>query len=152
MKAGSKTKTESKPLTRRQIRALERELGVILDKPKESLRSAEQQLGVYDEDEQHVGDIRAADFFFTEEELRAAVLKLFGKDKAESEYLTFGELATSDQFISLPRSGDNSGHGGFKQPHYIFMKTAKNKDGNAIRMKDGSPSHMPDTMPIIKLE
>lgn len=151
MKKNSDPKAENKPLTLKQIRALERELGVILDKPSKAVRSAEQQLGVYDEDEQHVGNIRAADFFFTEEELRAAVLKLFGKDKAEREYLTFGELELEDQFIFLPRPGDNHGHGGFKKPHFIFTKTAANKDGNAIRAKDGLPSHMPDAMPIIKL-
>lgn len=152
MKTGKRTEPGSKPLARRQLRALERQLGVFFDKPKDGSRSAEQQFGVYDEDETHVGDICAANFFFTEEELRAAVLKLFGKDKAEREYLTFGELATSDQFISLPQPGDNSGHGGFRRPFYIFIKTVKNKDGNAIRVKDGSPSHMPDTMPIIKVE
>lgn len=39
------------------------------------------------------------------------------------EPLTFGELKVGQKFICLPCPGDNQGHGGFKENHYIFTKT-----------------------------
>lgn len=69
-----------------------------------------------------------------------------------SDYLTFGELKEGDRFISVPRAGDNSGHGGFKRSQYVFMKIAGAGENNKIRQKDGVLSHAPNSMPVFKVE
>lgn len=69
-----------------------------------------------------------------------------------SEYLTYGELEVGDRFIALPKPGDDSGHGGFRGSHYIFMKIEGAEVNRAVRQKNGVVSNMPDSMPIIKVE
>jgi len=69
-----------------------------------------------------------------------------------SDYLTFGELKIGERFISVPQPGDNSGHGGYKLPSYIFTKTEAVDGNNSIRQKDGVRTHNQDSMPIIKVE
>lgn len=75
--------------------------------------------------------------------------------------LTFGKLSVGDRYIALPLPGDNHGHGGFAGAHYLFEKTEPtgiiNKDdynlpSNSRKLKDGTLSSMPDTMPVIKVE
>lgn len=79
----------------------------------------------------------------------------------ECEPLTFGDLQKGDKFISMPSPGDNSGHGGFLNGSYLFMKTdlvthstpfSKSLPANSIRLSDGSPTHCHDTMWILKIE
>ncbi len=67
-------------------------------------------------------------------------------------YITFGELKTGDRFISMPQPGDDRGHGGFKETYYIFQKIDNVGRENAVRKKDGALSHIPDSVPIIKVE
>ncbi|KKR45840.1 MAG: hypothetical protein UU22_C0023G0004 [Parcubacteria group bacterium GW2011_GWA2_40_8] len=78
-----------------------------------------------------------------------------------NEKLTFGDLKIGDTFIAFPLPGDNSGHGGYKGAHWIFMKLATvtqsvavmaSVDRNSIRLLDGVLSNMPDSMPVIKVE
>jgi hypothetical protein len=64
-------------LTRKQLRSIEREMGVYLDAPVKQLRTPNEQLGVYDEGEMHAGDICADDRYFSEEELRTKIKALF---------------------------------------------------------------------------
>lgn len=67
-------------------------------------------------------------------------------------YLTFGELNPGDTFIAFPTDGDNSGHGGYRRPHYIFVKVTLIGHDNAVKIKTGVPSCMPDSMRVIKVE
>lgn len=39
------------------------------------------------------------------------------------ETMTFGELKVGTQFIGMPWPGDNHGHGGFRIPYRVFVKT-----------------------------
>jgi len=64
------------PPTRRQLRAVEEEFGVYLDSPQNVQRCVNQQFGVYDEDEVHVGDICARELYFNIEELRVKIATL----------------------------------------------------------------------------
>lgn len=64
-------------LTRKQLRAMEQELGIYLDKPADVARTPNQQFGVYDENELHAGDIISDERYFSEEELRESILALF---------------------------------------------------------------------------
>lgn len=137
----------TKKLALTQLRALERALGVIIDEPKKTVRSAEQQFGIYDEDGVYAGDIRAADLFFTKEELRIKILDLFHKNI--TDYLTFDELAKGDRFIILPGPADNAGHMGLKEPQHIFRKS---DHSDAIREKDNAPAIIPLFMPVFKVE
>jgi len=73
----------------------------------------------------------------------------------EKNVLTFGELAEGSKFIGFPVDGDNSGHGGYKQPHNTFtkLKASSGKNGeNAVRCEDGALSHMPDAMEILPVQ
>lgn len=73
----------------------------------------------------------------------------------QSKPLTFGELAEGKKFIFFPSDGDDSGHGGFRRPKYIFTKLrlSKGKNGeNAVRDHDGTLSHMPDSMHVLPVE
>ena len=66
-----------KCLSRKQLRTIERDLGVYLDKPENVSRTSNQQFGVYDENEVHAGDIIADDRYFTEPELISSIKVLF---------------------------------------------------------------------------
>ncbi len=81
------------------------------------------------------------------------------------ETLTFGELATGQQFICLPQPGDNHGHGGLKGAHWLFTKTEESvlapegspyhKDfphGRAMNNKRQVASDFPLSMPVILVE
>lgn len=75
------------------------------------------------------------------------------------EVLTFGELGLGQKFISLPRPGDNSGHGGFRGSHYLFIKTMQKANreygtphGSATNVQRGVSSDLPDSMPVILVE
>jgi len=63
----------------RELRAIENQLGIFLKNPVNPKRCTNQQFGVYDEDEKHVGDIMAKGAFFTTKELKAKIKALFGK-------------------------------------------------------------------------
>ncbi len=80
------------------------------------------------------------------------------------EPLTFGDLPVGSKFIFFPTPGDNSGHGGFLNGSYIFMKI--NHIGNmyehtgtdfaikikAVKLLDGGCIDMSDTDFVIKVE
>ena len=73
-----KVKNSTVPeLSLRKLRSIERNLGVYLANPRAVTRSANQQFGVFDEDELHVGDICADARYFTEEELTQKIKGLF---------------------------------------------------------------------------
>lgn len=72
-----KIQSENTRLSRRQLRGLERELGVYLDIPVRSQRSSIQQLGVFDEDEKYAGDVTAQSTWFSVPELDTAIRLLF---------------------------------------------------------------------------
>lgn len=61
-------------LTDREVRKIEIELCVSLERPKQSKRSPNQQFGVYTADGKHLGDIVAEGRLFTPEELRRKIL------------------------------------------------------------------------------
>lgn len=92
--------------------------------------------------------------------LAKSLKKKFSKMPVEMyESLTFGDLKEGDKFIVLPIPipGDNSGQGGFKGAHHIFVKSKRvsglcGSDGNAVRIRYGTFSMMPDLMPVIKVE
>ncbi|OGZ29303.1 MAG: hypothetical protein A2931_04550 [Candidatus Niyogibacteria bacterium RIFCSPLOWO2_01_FULL_45_48] len=75
------------------------------------------------------------------------------------EPLTLNELPVGSKFIVLPEPGDNSGHGGFKKAHYIFIKTSdSHTDGvlpahtpqvKAINLQNGCSSIFSSTMFVI---
>lgn len=68
--------------------------------------------------------------------------------------LTFGELEKGDKFIGFPLDGDDSGHGGFRGAHYVFIKLSGDvgsRGENAIRQCDGTLSGMPSSMKVIKI-
>lgn len=44
------------------------------------------------------------------------------------EPLTFKELGNGESFITLPMPGDNSGHGGLRGAHYLFIKINDKKE------------------------
>lgn len=69
---------EETKLPRKVLREIERELGVYLDKPTDTMRNGAQQFGVYDEDEVFVGNISAeSGKVFAVEELKRKILALF---------------------------------------------------------------------------
>ena len=73
--------------TLRELRAVEQEIGIFLDKPRtlpkkiqDKLGSGNsQQYGVYDEDEVYVGDVCADGRYFSRGELRQKIYALFDK-------------------------------------------------------------------------
>ena len=80
------------------------------------------------------------------------------------EPLTFGEILVDQRFITLPLPGDNHGHGGLRQAHYVFVKTHQSvteanlgvpygvSHGRAMNESRKVPSDFPNSMPIILLE
>jgi hypothetical protein len=80
------------------------------------------------------------------------------------ETLTFGELKVDQKFISLPEPGDNSGHGGLKGAHYIFIKTRQRvtetesglpystSHGKAANIQRGISNDFPDSMFVILIK
>ena len=73
-----------------------------------------------------------------------------------SEVLRFKDLKVGDWFIFMPSPGDDSGHGGFKGAHHIFIKTMPfpneflpEFEQNAIMLASGNFSSMPPNMPVI---
>ena len=76
----------------------------------------------------------------------------------QSTPLTFGELGLGKTFICFPSDGDDSGHGGFRGAHYVFIKFDEDKSvssqtppDNALRMRDGVPSHIPKGMQVLEV-
>lgn len=77
------------------------------------------------------------------------------------EPLTFGELMVGQKFISLPCPGDNSGHGGLKMAHYLFVKTQQNVAkikgsfhvrGRAVDISHNTSSDFPNSMLVVLVE
>lgn len=80
---------------------------------------------------------------------------LMDTPEEEFEPFTFGELKEGQKFITFPSPGDNHGHGGFRNAHYLFQKTKDkvaemlpgrpysedNPHGIAINTKNGTESH-----------
>lgn len=60
----------------RELRNLESDLDIFLADPVSIIRSDSQQFGVYDQDENHIGDIVADAKFFTSQEIREKVKSL----------------------------------------------------------------------------
>lgn len=76
------------------------------------------------------------------------------KRKTMSAPLTFSDLAVGDKFIDFPVDGDDSGHGGFRGKHRIFIKVSNDPNPqhwNAMTISDGQISHMPDGMKVIEV-
>lgn len=73
-----------------------------------------------------------------------------------NEKLTFEDLKIGDRFIAFPLPGDNSGHGGYKGAHWIFMKIEivgeLSPRYRSVRLCTGSLLKMDDSMPVIKVE
>lgn len=67
----------NKKLSRKELREIEKEHGIYLDKPANPERSANQQFSVYDEDEKFVGDIVAEEEYFTKIELKKKIKLIF---------------------------------------------------------------------------
>ena len=70
-----------------------------------------------------------------------------------SKPLTFAELAPNDHFIAFPVDGDDSGHGGFRNGSYLFRKLEprEGQRHNAMQDWNGSLSHMPEGMEVLKV-
>lgn len=68
----------------------------------------------------------------------------------------FGDLRKGDRFIAMPFPGDNEGNGGLLGGHHLFMKTNFIASGdlstNAVRLSDGSCSHLTDDLLVIKID
>lgn len=65
--------------------------------------------------------------------------------------MKFGDLKQGEKFISIPDDDDEP------RPYWIFIKIEQVgieycDVGNAIRLKDGNLSHMPDIMEVVKVE
>lgn len=74
-----KEKSGISPLGFKARRGIEQKYGVFLAEPENPKRSTNEQIGVYDEDEEFVGDIMAKGAFFTTQELGKKIKALFGK-------------------------------------------------------------------------
>lgn len=66
----------------------------------------------------------------------------------------FKDVKVGQRYIPLPIPGDNNGHGGFKNSHYIFQKIKEEPPSNynSVRTKDGLLAIMPENMEVITLE
>jgi hypothetical protein len=77
---------------------------------------------------------------------------------------SFGELAVGQMFICLPCPGDNHGHGGLRNKHFIFKKTRHSvvhpqnskarygiSHGRALRVFDGQISDFPQSMDVVHI-
>lgn len=62
--------------------------------------------------------------------------------------LTFGELAIREHFIGFPLDGDDSGHGGFRGAHNVFVKLSHDE---AMNITSHTLSHCPEKMQVLKL-
>lgn len=75
----------------------------------------------------------------------------------KEEALYFQNLDIGDKFIAMPLPGDDSGHGGFKQPYWIFIKINEvshplsDLKDNAKRLWDGKLSNVTPNMEVIKV-
>lgn len=65
------------------------------------------------------------------------------------EPLTFKELSNGESFITLPMPGDNSGHGGLRGAHYLFIKINNKK---AYNKADKKESGFTEEMLVIKIQ
>jgi hypothetical protein len=74
----SRTSPSPKKLTLWELRQIEQRFGnkFLLGEPKKPVRSFEQQLGLYDQNDNHLGDIVAGDQYFTAEELATDIASL----------------------------------------------------------------------------
>jgi len=70
---------QGEKLTRKALREIERELGIYLDAPKNMMRMLNQQFGIYNENDEHIGDIGAPKLYFSAETLRAAIREVLNK-------------------------------------------------------------------------
>ena len=82
---------------------------------------------------------------------RAEALKLnwMGLRAESFKTLTFGELKRGDRFIDLPWPGNNSGHGGFRRTHWIYVKSSRY---TSTRQKDGSQMKYESFLEVIRIE
>lgn len=69
---------------------------------------------------------------------------------------TFGELNIGDHFICFPLPGDNSGHGGYRVEHFVFVKTKADvtdmyKNGVGYNVQRGIAATFPHSMPVLKV-
>jgi hypothetical protein len=93
-------------------------------------------------------------------ELTLAIVRmqqLMLQDLSEKAKLSFGDLKEGDKFIGFPLPGDNSGYGGYKGTHYIYVKTTdtdpKTMGGsNAIKLSSGHAVKFLGLMNVIKIE
>lgn len=75
----------------------------------------------------------------------------------KSEVLQFKDLKVSDKFIIMPMPGDDAGHGGFKQVHWIFVKIKEvshplsDLKDNAKRLQDGGLVNITPNMEVIRV-
>jgi len=68
-----------KKLTRKQLRGIERQMGVYLDEIKTTHKQPNQGFAIYNEKDNFVADVIANNLFFEEAELKMAILKTEGK-------------------------------------------------------------------------
>lgn len=73
------------------------------------------------------------------------------RGRYRSTPLTFGELTVGAKFIAFPQDGDDSGHGGFRQQHAVFIKQLHAEDGNAFEAGRGVRSRMPASMLVLRV-
>jgi len=45
-------------------------------------------------------------------------------DLSDAAVMRFKDLSTGEKFVFVPMPGDDSGQGGLKGPHYVFVKTS----------------------------
>ncbi len=77
----------------------------------------------------------------------------------EAEVLKFQYLKIGEKFICMPVPGDDSGHGGFKGSHNVFIKIYPyHRDDfpsdkyNAVRLCDGTFSSLPAGVWVIRVQ
>jgi len=81
----------------------------------------------------------------------------------QSEIVKFKDLRVGEKFISMPISGDDNGHGGFKEPYFLLVKLNycskivlpkdEEPEGyNAARLHNGSYRFCSSNMWVIKVE
>ena len=66
----------------------------------------------------------------------------------QSKPLTFKELGFGKWFIAFPIDGDDSGHGGYRGRHHLFIKTGNNE---ALKLLHSANSHMLDDMQVLEV-
>ena len=75
--------------------------------------------------------------------------------RPQSDPLAFEDLDPGNLFIAFPRDGDDSGHGGYRPGQRLFKKLAED-DGNALEpnavaVNTETKSHMPASMPVLRI-